>query len=709
VIAAALVALVVAALLVLPGAGLAKAIGMPGPTALAAGPAVTLGVVGFTTLWLGFTPVRWSLGVAFAVFLVLWALAAYRCRVWPPIRPERPVSGRAAATMGAGVVIGAGIFSCTCLRWVQLHASRQFDNISQVWDALWHANMIRFIDETGIASPIRTGELINSDNHAAHFYPNAWHALVALAKPLTDCLGLQAGYPQLYNIASVITPAIVLPISAAALTWVLAREKLGERWTACAAAAAAAASALFPSLYEEEAFGSVPSAMAIALAPLVAALAMSCVRNRRPDFGRLLIAMLALTGVTAAHPSAAVVVAVLLVFWWGTRLVWFPAVSRLRDFATLAAIPVGTGILLAPMALGLKSASSETDAFPFYWYDLSLTHAQAALRTAGLLSRTADEGVPFEHRARLLLPLLLVAAVGLLATLLLRQWWAPLVWALFVVVATNDLVPFGRGACNPYPQCGPLPLRPDGRPSSDWPSFTLPWFLDKASGSFYHDPHRLAEVLTLLATGFFGLGVGAALFLADRLLRLVPFARHWTAPAAFVLLVLAILVAADRVYAERGALASNSRDDHLVGLEDVTAYHWLADQPGAKDTVILNQLEQGTGWMYAEAGLKPMFAHYRSPNFSNDQACVYWFAASADRDWRVADALRRLRVRYIVESPPNYWPDHVDPFVHLIGAPGILPVYHDGPVTIYELKELATSRDQEDPVVSADTNHFCRG
>ncbi|EFV14163.2 DUF6541 family protein [Segniliparus rugosus] len=704
-IEAAVVALVVAALLVLPGAALAKAAGLPGASALAAGPAVTLGVVGFATLWLGFTPIRWNLVAASAVFLLLWAAAAYRGRVWPPVEPAEPMSRRSAATIGSGVAIGAGIFSYTCLRWMQLRTSRGFDNISQVWDALWHANLIRFIAETGVASPIRTGELINSDNHDGHFYPDAWHALVALGEPAAALLGVRSGYPQLYNIASVITPAVVLPISAAALTWQLARGKLGERWAAYGASAAAAGSALFPSLYEEEAFGSVPSAVAIALAPVVAVLAMSCVRDR----SRLPVAVLALAGVTAAHPSATVVVAALLMLWWATQLLWSPVATRLKDFATLAAIPAGAGALLAPMALGLRSASNETDAFPFYWYDLTLTHAQAALRTAGLVSRTADESAPFEHRAHLMLPLLAVAAAGLLAALWLRQWWAPVLWALFVVVATNDLVPFGPGVCHPYPQCGPLPLHPDGRPSSDWPSFTVPWFLDKASGSFYHDPHRLAEVLTLLVTGFFGFGVAAALCCAERLLRPAAFARRWAAPSAFGLVMALILGYGHHMRLERGALASSSRNDWLVGPEDVKAYHWLAARPDVNGTVVLNQLEQGTGWMYAEAGLKPMFAHYRSPSFSADQACVYWFAASAGRDWRVADALRRLRVRYALQSPPNYWPDHPDPFVHLIDAPGVLPVYHDGPVTIYEFRDLAVRHDQEDPVVSNDQNHFCKG
>ncbi|MGL6234882.1 MAG: DUF6541 family protein [Segniliparus sp.] len=704
-IEAAFAASVVAALLVLPGAALAKAMGMPGSVALAAGPATTLGVVGSASLWLGFAPVHWNLATAFAVFFVLWAAAARRSRVWPAIKTRDPMSRRSAAVVAVGVATGAGVFAWTCLRWMQLRASRGFDNISQVWDALWHANLIRFIAETGVASPIRTGELINSDNHAAHFYPNAWHALVALAEPLTRFAGVPAGYPRLYNIASVVTPAVVLPVSAAALVWGLARGKLGERWAAYGASAAAAASALFPSLYEEEAFGSVPSAAAIALAPVVAVLAMSCVRDR----SRLPIAVLALAGVVAAHPSAAVVVALLVLVWWATRLVWSPIVSRLRDFAVLAAIPVGAGALLAPMAIGLKSASSETEAFPFYWYDLGLTHTQAALRTAGLVSRTADESVPFEHRAHLLLPLLAVAAVGLLATLWLRQWWAPAVWALFVVAATNDLVPFGAGACNPYPLCGPLPLRPDGKPSSDWPSFTVPWALDKVSGSFYHDPHRLAEVLTLLAAGFFGVGVGVALRCADRLLRPLPSVRQWAAPAALGLALSLVLAYGHHVRLERGALAASSRSDWLVGPEDVKAYHWLAEQPGAQDSVVLNQLEQGTGWMYAEAGLKPMFAHYRSPSFSADQACVYWFAASASRDWRVADAMRRLHVRYVFESPPNYWPDHPDPFASLIGAPGVVPIYHDGPVTVYELKDLAVSHDQEDPAVSDDKNRFCRG
>ena len=58
-------------------------------------------------------------------------------------------------------------------------------SIPSTWDAVWHANTIRFILDTGQASPTHMGELRNIETHDALYYPSTFHALASVFSQLT--------------------------------------------------------------------------------------------------------------------------------------------------------------------------------------------------------------------------------------------------------------------------------------------------------------------------------------------------------------------------------------------------------------------------------------------------------------------------------------------------------------------------------------------
>ena len=58
-----------------------------------------------------------------------------------------------------------------------------WQSIPSTWDSVWHANTIRFILDTGQASPTHMGELRNVETHDALYYPSAFHALAAISVP----------------------------------------------------------------------------------------------------------------------------------------------------------------------------------------------------------------------------------------------------------------------------------------------------------------------------------------------------------------------------------------------------------------------------------------------------------------------------------------------------------------------------------------------
>src|SRR5262249_13720427 len=138
------------------------------------------------------------------------------------------------------------------------------------------------------------------------------------------------------------------------------------------------------------------------------------------------------------------------------------------------------------------------------------------------------------------------------------------------------------------------------------------WLTGKFADLFYGDPRRLAAVVTMLVTAAAGIAlftlVAAAVAgvrrLADR-----GSPRVWQAVTMVV--IAAVSVGAAWHYLPRHKfLFGDKYDSVIVGEKDLEAWAYLATLPGARDTLIGDANTDGTAWMYAVAGLHPLWTHY---------------------------------------------------------------------------------------------------
>ena len=229
-------------LLVIPGAIVARIGRLTWPTAVAVGPALTYGIVALAIVPFG------ALGVPWNAWTALFALAVVSATAWClriALGRVRDVNAEAlAASRGPALVVAAGVLLGALL--IGLAALRGMPNwqaIPSNWDSVWHANTIRFILDTGQASPTHMGELRNVETHEALYYPSTYHALAAVFCQLTG-----AAPTTSYTLNSLAASIWLFPVSGATLTWQWLRGRTDEWRTAGAAAAADALSASFPAL-----------------------------------------------------------------------------------------------------------------------------------------------------------------------------------------------------------------------------------------------------------------------------------------------------------------------------------------------------------------------------------------------------------------------------------------------------------------------------
>ena len=637
-------------LLVLPGAIVARVGRLTWPTAVAVGPALTYGVVALSIVPFGALGIPWNAWTALFALAVVTTIAL-GLRI--ALARVRDVGAEArAATRGPALVVAAGVLlGGLLIGLAALRGMPNWQSIPSNWDSVWHANTIRFIVDTGQASPTHMGELRNVETHEALYYPSTFHALAAIFSQLTGAAPATA-----YTLNSLAAAIWLFPVSAATLTWRLLRSRTDEWRTAGAAATAAALSASFTALpYVEFDTASMPNLAAFGVAVPTMVLVVSALRHR----DRIPLAVLALLGVFSVHITGGVVVVLFVAAWWLVDALWHPVRGRIADFVNLLLIAIPTVALLLPQFVGV-------------WQQAEIIVGHAFVTHQGKKRGLFDAVVQHTRHLNdfpIQWVLIILAAIGAVVLLVRRIWWPLAVWLLLVVSIVHSSAPFG----------GPIGA-----------------VTGKFSNLFYSDPRRLSAVITMLLTAAVGIAVFAlasAAVAGGRRLVGKGSPRAWhTATAA---IVVAVSVGIGLAYLPRDKFLFGEKYDRvLVDAKDLQAWAYLATLPGARDTLIGDANTDGTAWMYAVADLHPLWTHYDYPVQQGPgyHRFIFWaYADDADTDPRVAEAVKALNIRYVVTSTPVVrgfvMPDGL---VSLDRSRSWKKIYDNGEARIYEWRGEGT-------------------
>jgi len=634
-------------LLIAPGAIVARIAQLSWPVAIAVGPPLTYGVVALAIIPYGAVGIPWNAWTALAalaaVCVVVTGLQLLLARYRDTAAEARTVSGWPAITVAAGVLLGVLLIG-----WAAYRGIAHWQSVPSTWDAVWHANTVRFILDTGQASSTHMGELRNVETHSPLYYPSVFHGLVAVFCQLTGAAPTTG-----YTLSSLAAAIWLFPVSAAVLTWRMLRTHTSEWRTAGVAATAAALSASFTAVpYVEFDTAAMPNLAAYGTAAPTILLITSTLQHR----DRIPVAVLALFGVFSVHITGGVVAGLMVAAWWALEAVWHPVRGRLADLLALAGVTVIAGLLLLPQFI---SVTQQEDIIAGHSFPTYLSTKRGIFDAVFQHSRHLND-FPVQYT------LILLAALGGFILLVTKIWWPLAVWLLLIVMNVDAGTPLG----------GPI-----GALAGVFGEF------------FYKDPRRIAAATTLLLTPMAGLGlfaavlmvVAAARWLAHRF-RPVP-APVW-APMTAALLVAATLASAWHYFPRHRFLFGDKYDSVIIDQKDLDAMAYLASLPGARDTLIGNGNTDGTSWMYAVAGLHPLWTHYDYPVQAGPgyHRFMFWaYARNGTDDPRVVESVKVLNIRYILTSTPIVRGFVIpDGLASLEKSKSWAKIYDNGEARIYE-------------------------
>ena len=639
-------------LLIAPGAIVGRITQLAWPVALAVGPALTYGVVALAIIPFGAVGIPWNgwtaLATLAAVCVVMTGLQPLLVGYRDSEAEARGIDRRQALTVGAGVLLGALL-----IMWAAYRGIVHWQSIPSTWDAVWHANTVRFILDTGQASSTHMGELRNVETHHPLYYPSVFHALTAVFCQLTGAAPTTG-----YTVTAVAASVWLFPSSAAMLTWHLLRPRTPH--AAGAAATAAALSASFTSVpYVEFGTAAMPNLAAYGVAIPTFILVVSTLRHR----DRIPLAVLALVGIFSVHLTGGFVVILFVAAWWLLEGWWHPVRGRRADLLTLAAAVVPAVLLLAPQFLGV---ARQADIIAGHAFPSFKTVKQGVIDALLLHTRHLND-FPTQYG------LIGLSALGMAILLYKRIWWPPVLWLLLTVATIYSGAPFR----NP-----------------------LGTAIEQFSQFFYNDPRRLSAVVTILATPMAGIAVFAAVLaavaasrrLADRFTKFPE--AVWISVTGVLLVITTVLTARHYLYRHL-VLFGDKYDSVIINQKDLDAFAHLATLPGARTTVIGDSNVDGTAWMYAVADLHPLWTHYDFPQQIGPGYYRFNFWAYADADARPwvpkelralgPEAVRALNIRYVLTSAPTVRGFKVpDGLVSIDQSKWWTKIYDNGGAWIYE-------------------------
>ncbi len=439
-------------LLIVPGTIVGRITQLTWPIAIAVGPALTYGVVALAIIPFGAIGIPWNgwtaLATLAAVCVVMICLQPLLARHRDPAAQALGINRRQALTVAAGVALGMLL-----IMWAAYRGLVHWQSIPSTWDAVWHANTVRFILDTGQASSTHMGELRNVETHQPLYYPSVFHALTAVYCQLTGAAPTTG-----YTLCSVAASVWLFPTSAAMLTWHLLRSR--TTYAAGVAATAAALAASFTSVpYVEFGTAAMPNLAAYGVAIPTFALVVSTLGHR----DRIPAAVLALVGIFSVHLTGGFVVILFVAAWWLMDAWWHPVRGRLADLLTLCASGIPAVLILAPQFYGV---AKQADIIAGHAFPSFKTVKQGVIDALFLHTRHLND-FPTQYA------LVALSALGLLILLYKKVWWPPVVWLMLTVATIYSGAPFR----NP-----------------------LGTAIEQFSQFFYNDPRRLSAVVTMLMT-----------------------------------------------------------------------------------------------------------------------------------------------------------------------------------------------------------------
>ena len=652
--------------LLLPGALFGWVSGMRPMLALATAGPIMLGITGFSA-WLA-----QAIGLSHSWFLVLamWALfAALSYLVRSFIKSSTPSDSFSSGYLTALITAAVTLVATTRVMFSLAQVPGGPGPIREAWDMLWHTNFLRFIQETGNASPVSAGLLLHQETHSESFYPSGWHAMAAL---LPGDIFLNA------NVFSFLAPSLILPAGMA----LLARTVAGPKWATIAGPAAALLTLLTPEIWVALwKTSSMPYLLAVACVPAATALALR---------GYIVPSGLAIVGALTVHPAAAITVALFVALWFITQ----PSVAGLIRTALIGVI---AGAMSAPILL---SALNQSESVAGFTGQIKIPRDESLWRSLiGMSSYTED--------SHFLLIMLVLFSIGIAVALFRRRPWTPwpaLAFGLLFIVSDSAQVrwsePFGT------------------------------WL--KAIGMFYYDmPYRVQAPMGLLRILLASLAIACAVSLVSTLVSRFrsrsnggekaspsldddPTVKASLAnnratdnePSRTQLIAVGVAAAVALVpiswvtgSSER-SVVRESFGNVFISDADKRALEWLDKQPHAQEGHILNDRKDGSAWMYAMYGLPSLYRHFSfddktataSPKLSTNVDLLGVGTPESPTALNEYDvAARKLGVNYIFVSPPVVQNDGTEALAMRSWAwhsPGLTPVYRDGATVIFAVNAM---------------------
>ncbi|MBL3687807.1 hypothetical protein D3248_12700 [Leucobacter zeae] len=581
----ALPVLAAVATITILGLPIALALGLRGFAAPLVTVPAAFAVLAVSSIAADLTGVPWSLLPPLALSAVL-AVALFALRRWIGAgRGAAPRAGRAVDETRRGllVTLGAAAIGGAAIAALLAAGIRSPGAVSQTFDAGFHLNAVRYILDSGTASPLAM-ELTSPGS--ASFYPTLWHGFTALVVQLCAPLGGFVTIPVATNAVLFTTTAVVWPIGVVALGRAIAGPSTR---VAVVSGALATAFPNFP-LYLSGYGVLYPNVLALALMPyvLVAGLRildLGAARRAIPLRGAAtwLLFLGALGAAVLAHPN---VIHALVV--WGA----FPVLA-----AAIRAV-------LGRRVTG-RSGAREPARLPRWARALlavlGVVAYAGAAAAAWITGRTSDNAWMGRYYPRDAVGQILDSTPGLVG----GAWAVSALIVLGAVIAWRT--PRLRWAIGSAAGLALLYFVADGFPTSDWRTLiTGPW---------YNDPRRLAALIPFGAiplavlsgsAAWAMLGPGLRRFASMRATR--PVLRTRVLAACTVVLLIAVGQAGAQPAREK------LRESYDVGLAVVLSDDELAlldrlDESVPEGDRIANNPLNGSGLGYALADREVLFPH----------------------------------------------------------------------------------------------------